>query len=150
MKGCGNYALGCSHVSRLIAIKASQDQQESIAQYEFVLWAMIQAISSRQENMWWKRSAQAVLENVSVLHPASQTKAVCIGIYLYICTHNHIYIYIFKLLPDFFFKGVIVCDPLVLSRVYEFFFSQADPQQDSWIRPSTSDLPKEFPKPMNF
>ena len=82
MKGCGNYALGCSHVSRLIAIKASQDQQESIAQYEFVLWAMIQAISSRQENMWWKRSAQAVLENVSVLHPASQTKAVCIGIYL--------------------------------------------------------------------
>lgn len=30
------------------------------------------------------------------------------------------------------------------------FFVQADPQQDSWIKPSTSDLPKEFPKPMIF
>lgn len=63
-KGCSNYALGCSHVSQLIAIKVSQDQQESIAQYECVLWAMVRAISSLQEKIWWKKSAQAVLENI--------------------------------------------------------------------------------------
>ena len=106
--GCNNYTLGCSDASQLIVIKACEGQQESIAQYEFVLQAMVQVfISSLLDNMM-----EEIYQNISVFIRLHRQKKICsIGIYLYINWSRISSI-----------KGIY--DPLVWARVY-FFLSRS-------------------------